>query len=153
MPTYRLQCQHCAGEIEVWRSIKEHDTLPTTHDAQVDPFNPDVLCKGTLIQVIANVRTYGVGDRGTATRTADARERELDKDRPAYKRLRDEGHQPRSLRGAHELEARATDDWFIKTGGLVSVPDDKRLEVNEAIADAKTSGWNPVAQMHHERNK
>lgn len=148
MPTYRMQCQHCYGEFEIWNSI--HDPLPARHDAFLDT-DDRVQCNGRLIQVITGVRTYGVGDRGAATRSADARERQLDLDRPAYKRLRDEGHQPRQLFGSHELEARATDDWFIKTGGLVSVPDDKRAEVDERLADGSTANWSPIEQVHHER--
>ena len=85
-------------------------------------------------------------------RSVDARERQIDKDRPAYKRLRDEGHQPRSMMGSHELEAKATDDWYIKTGGLVSVPDNKKAEVQEALATGAAERWSPVEQVHAKRS-
>lgn len=149
MPTYRLQCQRCRGEFETWNSI--HDPLPSTHQSPRDPMS-DIPCGGQLVQVFTRVATYGVGEHGASTRSADAREREIDRDRPAYKRLRDEGHQPLHLRGAHELEARATDDWFIKTNGAVSVPDARRAEIDEMLAEGATTSWNPVEQVHAERS-
>lgn len=149
MPTYRMMCEHCHGEFEMWNSI--HDPLPERHDAFLD-LDDTKVCNGKLVQVITGVRTYGVGDRGAETRSVDARERQIDKDRPAYKRLRDEGHQPRSMMGSHELEAKATDDWYIKTGGLVSVPDHKKAEVQEALATGAAERWSPVEQVHAKRS-
>ncbi len=151
MPTYRYSCQLCRGGFEQWQSI--HDNALTVHPG----------CGGPVIRVITAVMTYGVGKRGAVTVASDAREREIDKNRPAYKRLRDEGHQPVSLMGsdsssrhipsAYEIETRAQNEWEIKTGGLVSVPDDRQVEINEMMADAATGEWNPVEQVHRNRAK
>lgn len=140
MPTYRYHCNHCQGGFEQWQSI--HDAALTTHDG----------CGGRIVRVITAVRTYGVGDRGAQTRYSDSMDRQLDLDRPAYRRLRHEGHQPRAVMGAHKLEALATDDWSIKTGGLVSVPDDRKAEVNEMMAEAASTDWSAVEQVHTNRS-
>ena len=140
MPNYVRACTSCGHTFEAWRSI--HDDTPIPCEA----------CATPTVNVVTNVRTYGVGDRGAATRSTDARERRLDKDRPAYKRLRMEGHQPEQLHGAHELEARATDEFYIKTGGKVRVPDGKLEEVKEMLAEASDTSWSPIEQMHANRS-
>ena len=134
MPTYRYRCKKCAGGFEQWLSIHTpRDEHPKTH--------PD--CGGDVVMEITAVRTYGVGDRGAATRSADAMDRKLDKDRPAYKRLRAEGHQPRAVMGAHELEATAANDWEIKTARMVSVPDERKNEIDEMLAAGAQSDFSP----------
>lgn len=143
MPTYRFSCDHCGGGTERWLSIHhEASERPTVHDG----------CGGTLSLVITGVRTYGVGQRGAQTRSYDAREREIDRDRPAYKRLRDEGFHPRTLRGAAEIEARADDEWFINTGGAVSVPEERKDEINEMLAEGTTTSWSPIDAVHEQRS-
>jgi hypothetical protein len=134
----------------MWHSI--HDEHPKRHDVTLDP-RLGVKCQGELVQVITTVRTYGVGDRGADTRQADERERQLDLDRPAYRRLRREGHQPVNLKGSHRLEALAKNPWEIRTGGLVSVPDERETEISEMMADAATGDWSPVEEMHKRRKK
>jgi hypothetical protein len=72
---------------------------------------------------------------------------------PAYHRLRAEGHQPVGIDGSADLETRAANDWEIRTGGKVSVPDDRRDEINEMLADGGTSDWSPVEQVHANRGR
>jgi len=105
-------------------------------------------CGGHIVRVIERVATYGVGDRGAQTRDSDAMDRRLDIDRPAYKALRAEGHQPQAVLGAHDLTQRASDPWYIKTGGKVSVPESRTAEVNEMLANGATSDWSPVDTVH-----
>lgn len=139
MPTYRFRCDLCKGGFDRWLSIHHHpDERPTQHNG----------CGGKVRLEIMRVATYGVGDRGAETRSADARERRLAKDLPAYARLRKEGHQPCHLQGSHELETTAQNDWEIRTDKLVSVPDDRREEVNEMLAEGSTTDWSPIEQVH-----
>jgi hypothetical protein len=75
--------------------------------------------------------TFQVSAKATPTRSADAIarmefERTQEKDIPAYKRLRAAGLQPKSTRGAAELESRAESRWEVETG--------QRLEGNERFA-------------------
>jgi predicted nucleic acid-binding Zn ribbon protein len=149
MPTYSMRCKDCHCKFEFWQSI--HEELPRRHNV---PFAfQETRCQGKLEQIITRVATYGVGDRGADTRQADERERQLDLDRPAYRRLRREGHQPVNLKGSHRLEALAKNEWEIRTGGLVSVPEDRNTEINEMMADAATGEWDPIQEVHDRRKK
>ena len=141
MPTYRYACDLCGGGFEVWQSI--HDGALVEHPG----------CGGRVVRVISAVRTYGVGKRGAATRTADTRERQLDLDRPAYKALRAEGHQPPQMTGSHQLTQHAKDPWFIKSGGQVSVPEDRTEEINEMLAAGSMTDWDPIEQVHRNRKE
>lgn len=144
MPTYRFACDTCGGAFEQWLSIH-------TDKADHPKIHPG--CGGEVSLMITRVATYGVGDRGAVTRSADAREKRIFLDRGAYKRFRDDGHQPLQMTGSHELEAKATDDWYVKTGGLVSVPDDRNEEINEMLADGQSSDWDPIEEVHRKRAK
>jgi hypothetical protein len=61
-------------------------------------------------------------------------EKRLDKDRPAYKRLKDEGLQPARVSGAAELEKRAQSRWEIEAGRIL--PDSQAKRVDEAVQTA-----------------
>lgn len=138
MPTYANFCPACSTTDYAWQSIH-------------DPTRPACgACGGPTTRAIEQVRTYGVGDRGAQTRDSDAMDARLDRDRPAYKALRAEGHQPQAVLGAAELTARATDPWYIKTGGKVSVPESRTQEINEMLADGAMSSWSPIEERHKE---
>jgi putative FmdB family regulatory protein len=139
MPTYAYLCESCGSQFERWQSI--HDSALSLHDD----------CGGEVVRVITRVATYGIGDRGARTRDVDATERRWGLDMPAYERLRMEGHQPVGIDGAHKLEACARDEWQIKTGGKVSVPDHRKDEINEMLADGKMTDWSPIEQVHANR--
>lgn len=75
--------------------------------------------------------TIHVSARATPGRRADAVnrmdfEKVQEKDIPAYKRLKAHGLQPKSTRGAAELESRAESRWEVETG--------QRLDGNERFA-------------------
>lgn len=140
MPTYLYSCNSCHNTFETWQSI--HDSALQLHDE----------CGGTVVRVITGVRTYGVGKRGARTVEVDATERQWSRDMPAYSRLRMEGHQPVGIDGADRLEALARDEWQIKTGGKVSVPDDRKAEINEMLADGAVSTWSPIEEVHKRRS-
>lgn len=147
MPTYHVLCEGCQTDFEYWQSIKE-PFRELHRDAAEDSD-----CDGTLVRIIDRVRTYAVGERGAETAATDAREKQLSKDRDAYKRFRDKGMQPMQMRGADELEARAANRYEVETRGLVSIPDHEVSRVEEQLAEARDSGWSPVEQVRSEKVK
>jgi hypothetical protein len=61
-------------------------------------------------------------------------EKQLDKDRPAYKRMRDDGLQPKGLSGAADLERRASSRWEIEAGRILPESQSKRIDAAQAEA-------------------
>lgn len=68
-----------------------------------------------------------------------ARERRWERDRPAYKRLRENGQQPRCIEGCAELEAKAASPAEIELG-LTRVPASHRSQVEDVVALNKEMG-------------
>ena len=54
--------------------------------------------------------------RGAQVAEVNERAKRWDKDMPAYKRLRQQGYQPRSIDGSAEVERKARHDWQVNTG-------------------------------------
>ena len=104
MPTYRFACKDCGEEFEEWHSIHSDD-LPKKH-----------YCGGRLVKVITPPMLYGIGDKGEHTVRTDALERQWGKDMPAYKRLCEEGMQPKRIDGCDRLESTAVSRWHVNTG-------------------------------------
>ena len=73
-------------------------------------------CKILGVRMGANTTTT----RGSVVGETNARERRWQRDMPAYKRLRQQGLQPRQIDGAAILEKHATEKWQIE--GLKSAP-------------------------------
>ena len=69
----------------------------------------------------------------TAVR-AKSRDPQLEKDRDAYRALRRNGEQPKSVTGAAELQARANESFEVYTGGIV---EDASLRKRAAVAYAE----------------
>lgn len=120
MPTYRYICHTCQTEMEFWRSI--HDTSPSPSH-----------CDAPLTKIFTVPYTSKVGVHGREAIRVDTTERHWDKDMAAYKRLRNDGHQPRTIDGCDRLEATAVSNWQVKTGQ--PHPDNR---VNEAQEMAKS---------------
>lgn len=74
--------------------------------------------------------------------TVNERERQWDKDMPAYKRLRHNGLQPRKIDGCAALESQATDKLEVQMGGLI--PKEQMSRVKEGMSIAKDMGWSPT---------
>lgn len=71
-------------------------------------------CKVAHIGISASAMpTRGGGARAA---TINAKDRVLDKDLDAYKRLRQNGVQPRKIDGAAQVEKRAEEKWQVETG-------------------------------------
>jgi len=62
------------------------------------------------VRIGANTTT----SRGASVGEANAREKRWSKDMPAYKRLRQQGLQPRQIDGSAILEKHATERWQIE---------------------------------------
>jgi putative FmdB family regulatory protein len=105
MPRYDYKCDTCRTLTEVRQSFT--DEALTTCD----------VCGGPI------QRTYGtvlIAPSAMATRSDAARVEKdtevMHKDVAAYKRMRKDGVQPKSIKGAAELEQRAGSRWEIETG-------------------------------------
>lgn len=77
--------------------------------------------------------------RGAAVRHANQKDRELDKDLSAYKRLRHDGLQPKSVDGAYALEHSDIRSQFDIDLGHV-VPKEKEGVVREGFDMCKEMG-------------
>lgn len=69
-------------------------------------------CKVLGVRMGANTTT----SRGAQVAEVNERAKRWDKDMPAYKRLRQQGYQPRSIDGSAEVERKARHDWQVNTG-------------------------------------
>ena len=75
------------------------------------------------------------GARNQETVRINQTDKRWDKDMPAYKRLRNNGLQPKRIDDSAELEARATDQFEVEMGKIV--PKSHRSQVKEGLATAK----------------
>ena len=69
-------------------------------------------CKVSGISFGANASTT----RGAQVVATNQIEKGWNKDMPAYKRLRDNGLQPKRIDGAAEVEKKAKEGWQVETG-------------------------------------
>jgi len=85
----------------------------TIHQREVHPeFVSDCfMCKVSSVQLNA-----GAVNSNPKFQEVEAREKRWNKDMPAYKRLRDQGYQPKGIDGAAVLERDATTRFEIESG-------------------------------------
>lgn len=76
--------------------------------------------------------------RGAEVRKADAKDKTLDADLAAYKRLRNNGLQPKGIDGSANVERKVTSQFDIDLGTVV--PKDKVSQVKDGFALAKEMG-------------
>lgn len=117
MPNYDYECS--TGHIfEIYQSFQE-DSLTTCpeHDAPV-----------TKIIYAAYIASAARPTSPGAIQAVQKNEYEksLEKDLPAYKRLRKQGFQPKSTVGAAALEAGATTKFEVQSGKIAKEP--KKLQ-------------------------
>lgn len=77
------------------------------------------------------VRTISFAASAMPTRSPDAarakmKDPELQKNLDAYRRLRMDGTQPKSIHTAAKMEAQATEKWEVETGRIV--PDERERQ-------------------------
>lgn len=80
----------------------------------------------------AHYRSITVAASATPTRKVevsriDAKERQWERDMPAYKRLRKEGLQPKSIDGSAKFEQRAESKAEVESGTLLNARQRKQL--------------------------
>lgn len=82
--------------------------------------HPDLNIEGCFGCRVAGIRmgTNSTTSRGARVAEVNQTERNWNKDMPAYKRLREEGLQPKRIDGAAEVEKRAKEKWQVETGIL-----------------------------------
>lgn len=98
-------------------------------------------CDCDACQFKAKLRTVQFGNvQPPAERLHEQR---LDKDLPAYARLRANGLQPPSTRNAAELETRAHNQMEIEMGKLIAPPLLRQYqgEISEGMAIARDAGY------------
>lgn len=69
-------------------------------------------CKVAGVRMGMNTTTT----RGQEVAKIDSTEKGWQKDMPAYKRLRQNGLQPKSIDGSAEIEKKAKHEWQVETG-------------------------------------
>tara|TARA_X000000368_G_scaffold37316_2_gene27233 strand:+ start:12409 stop:12762 length:354 start_codon:yes stop_codon:yes gene_type:complete len=90
-----------------------------------------------------NARSFKTAPSAMPSRSSAAGEKEawndLETDMDSYKRLRDDGLQPPSIRGSADLESRAETKMEVESGQIV---EDKttRDQVEKVIKESKDSG-------------
>lgn len=111
MPNYEYECEK-EGRFEIWLPITA-DTLTVCPD-----------CSAPVKKIFLPVMLgAGTGDtrKGSKNDAVFSRnfEANLEKDRPAYKALKDQGYQPAKMVGAHELMTKAKHRLEIETGRII----------------------------------
>lgn len=105
MPRYDYKCEQCVTITEVVQSFSD-DALTTCGK-----------CGGPIRRIYNSV-AIAASSMPTRSEAASIEKNteKMHKDAAAYKRLRKDGVQPKSVRGAAELESRAGSRWEIETG-------------------------------------
>lgn len=80
--------------------------------------HPNLDVEGCFGCRISHVRTgmNTTTTRGQRVAEVNQTEKNWNKDMPAYKRLRQEGLQPKSIDGSAEIEKKAKHEWQVETG-------------------------------------
>lgn len=105
MPRYDYKCDTCGTITEVTQSFSDESL--TTCD----------VCNGPIARVYNNV-AIAASSMPTRSEAANVEKQTeiMHRDAAAYKRLRKDGVQPKSVKGAAELERRAASRWEVETG-------------------------------------
>ncbi len=111
MPTYLYECEQ-EGRFEIFQPITAN-TLVVCPD-----------CKSSVRKIFTPVMLgAGTGDtrKGSKKDAKFSREFEakLEKDRPAYKALRDQGYKPAKVVGAHKIMMEARTQLEVETGRII----------------------------------
>lgn len=124
MPTYRWRCtattnQIMAHEWDAWQSIKD-DSVPVCPT-----------CGATAVKVLTppNISVWATPNKGGQAKYDMDREARFDKDGPAYRRLRHDGMQPKSIERCARIEQGAETKLEVEMGKRI--PKERRTEVLE----------------------
>lgn len=130
MPTYRYSCEGC-GPFERWRPIREpSETCPC----------PECGVEASKVFTPPRIGLAATPNRAPDAQAIVAKDAAWNVDMPAYRRLRNNGVQPKSIDGSAALEARAETKTEIEDGRLMPLPQAKfREEVKTVAAEMRQS--------------
>ncbi len=136
MPIYCYRCLDCGLSHEIRHGFDE------TYDGVCDA------CKGVVRKYFGEVHiaasatpTRGMHDgKAIDWSGSKAKERDKERDMAAYKRLRSEGIQPKSIDGAAKMEREASTSHEIKAGTLLQGPKLEKKRKERALNDVLGSG-------------
>lgn len=94
------------------------------------------LCRWSSVAVAASATPTRKG--GAEAARVNATEKRWEQDMPAYRSLRDQGIQPRSIDGAHDLAQRASDKFEIEAGHVLKTKEQRDF-ARDAIAEMKAA--------------
>jgi len=132
MPTYVYRCQACFEEKEETFAIGTARSLMACE------------CGSMMRQVLGVGVAYGVSE---TTTTANRKDSELSLDLAAYKRMRDNGLQPKGIDGSRFVENEVGDQMDIDRARAFKL-DPKRSR--EGVKDAIIEGYEMAAQIKAE---
>jgi len=129
MPTYLYECES-EGRFEIYQPITS-DSLTVCPD-----------CSATVKKIIVPVMLgAGTGDtrKGSKNDAEFSRkfEASLEKDRPAYKALKDQGYMPSKVVGAHKIMTKARTQLEIETGRIMP---GKAREIESLVSQVAEQG-------------
>tara|TARA_Y100000401_G_scaffold93382_1_gene79640 strand:- start:162 stop:572 length:411 start_codon:yes stop_codon:yes gene_type:complete len=136
VPIYCYRCLDCGLSHEIRHGFDE------TYDGVCDA------CKGVVRKYFGEVHiaasatpTRGMHDgKAIDWSGSKAKERDKERDMAAYKRLRSEGIQPKSIDGAAKMEREASTSHEIKAGTLLQGPKLEKKRKERALNDVLGSG-------------
>lgn len=97
-------------------------------------------CFGCKVSTI-HIGAGALENRGGAVRAMDAKDKALDSDLGAYKRLRANGLQPKAIDGSSDVERHVTSQFDIDLGHVV--PKSEQSRVREGFDLAAEMGMTP----------
>lgn len=131
MPTYLYECES-EGRFEIYQPITS-DSLTACPD-----------CQSPVKKIIVPVMLgAGTGDTRKGSRQ-DAEfsrqfEAKLERDRPAYKALKDQGYLPKSVMGAERIMTEAKTQLEIETGRVMP---GKTAQIESLVSEFAEKGMN-----------
>lgn len=128
MPRYDYKCDTCKTLTEVIQSFSD------------DALTECSVCNGPISKFYGNVNfsPSSMPTRNSDAATRNAHEKQLEKDLPAYARLRAEGMQPKSTVGAAALESQANSRFEVEYGTVTNGYVSKRID--EAVTHLQNNG-------------
>jgi len=133
MPLYTYRCEQCGNEEDVTHGFDDTPTLSCLGCAAAP-----------LVKVLGRGLYIGAGalpNKRHGVRAADAREAKLNKDLPAYKRLRQAGMQPPHTKDAELLERSEPEDQFdIDNRATMARHGASRAQVEDTAAALTDAG-------------
>jgi len=143
MPTYLARCD-VHGDRETWRSIKDDSPLTCPE------------CNAVAVKVLTppNISVWATPNKGGQAKYDMDREARFDKDGPAYRRLRHDGMQPKSIERCARIEQGAETKLEVEMGK--KIPKERRtecLEVHQELQERRPGVTEQVGDVVRGKRK